>query len=208
MARYKGPVCKLCRRARMKLYLKGTRCDSPKCAIERRPYPPGEHGRIRPRESEYSLQLHEKQKARRIYGVLERQFRGYYEEASRAKGVTGTRLLQLLETRLDNVVYRGGLSMSRQQARQFVNHGHFQVNGKKLDIPSYHVRAGDVVEVRPKSRSVGRIVEAAAFAAGRQIPDWLRFEAGELRINVEREPSRDEIDIPVQEQMIVELYSK
>ena len=192
----------------MKLFLKGTRCEGPKCAIERRPYPAGEHGRMRPRQSEYSIQLREKQKARRIYGVLERQFRGYYENAARSKGITGTRLLQLLETRLDNVVYRGGLAMSRDQARQFVNHGHFQVNGRKVGIPSYHVKAGDVVEVRQKSRSVGRIVESAAFASGRTIPAWLRLEAGELRINVEREPDRTEIDVPVQEQMIVELYSK
>lgn len=192
----------------MKLFLKGTRCDGPKCAIERRPYPPGEHGRGRVKESEYLLQLREKQKTRRIYGVLERQFRGYYEEAARSKGVTGTMLLQLLETRLDNAVYRGGLSMSRQQARQFVNHGHFQVNGRKVDIPSYRVKPGDVIEVRPRSRSVGRIVEAAAFASGRSIPEWLRLEPGELRITVEREPTRDLIDVPVQEQMIVELYSK
>lgn len=192
----------------MKLFLKGTRCDGPKCAIERRPYPPGEHGRGRVKESEYLLQLREKQKTRRIYGVLERQFRGYYEEAARSKGVTGTMLLQLLETRLDNAVYRGGLSMSRQQARQFVNHGHFQVNGRKVDIPSYRVKPGDVIEVRPRSRSVGRIVEAAAFASGRSIPEWLHLEPGELRITVEREPTRDLIDVPVQEQMIVELYSK
>lgn len=192
----------------MKLYLKGTRCESPKCAIERRPYPPGEHGRGRIKESEYLLQLREKQKARRIYGIREKQFRGYYEKAARAKGVTGTLLLQLLETRLDNVVFRGGLSMSRNQARQFVNHGHFQVNGNKVDIPSYRVKPGDVVEVRPRSRSVGRIVEAAAYAAGRTIPDWLQLSAGDLRINVAAEPARESIDIPVQETMIVELYSK
>lgn len=154
------------------------------------------------------LQLREKQKARRIYGVLEKQFRRYYQEATRAKGITGTRLLQLLEMRLDNVVYRGGLAMSRDQARQFVNHGHFQVNGKKVNIPSYHLKPGDVVEVRQKSRTVGRIVESAAFAAGRQIPEWLSLEPGELRITVLREPERDIIDVPVQEQMIVELYSK
>jgi len=154
------------------------------------------------------LQLREKQKARRIYGVLEKQFRRYYQEATRAKGITGTRLLQLLEMRVDNVVYRGGLAMSRDQARQFVNHGHFQVNGKKVDIPSYHLKPGDVVEVRQKSRTVGRIVESAAFAAGRQIPEWLNLEPGELRITVLREPERDIIDVPVQEQMIVELYSK
>ncbi|HEY2667214.1 MAG TPA: 30S ribosomal protein S4 [Actinomycetota bacterium] len=208
MARYTGPVCRLCRRERMKLFLKGTRCMGPKCAIERRPYPPGQHGRGRIKESEYLVQLREKQKARRIYGVLEKQFRGYYEEATRAKGVTGTRLLQLLELRLDNVVYRGGLAMSRDQARQFVTHGHFQVNGRKVDIPSYRVKAGDVVAVRERSRSVGRIVEAAAFAAGRHVPDWLILEAGELKISVVSEPARELIDVPVQEQMIVELYSK
>jgi small subunit ribosomal protein S4 len=208
MARYTGPVCRLCRRERMKLFLKGTRCMGPKCAIERRPYPPGQHGRGRIKESEYLVQLREKQKARRIYGVLEKQFRGYYEEATRAKGVTGTRLLQLLELRLDNVVYRGGLAMSRDQARQFVTHGHFQVNGRKVDIPSYRVKAGDVVAVRERSHSVGRIVEAAAFAAGRHIPDWLILEAGELKISVVSEPAREVIDVPVQEQMIVELYSK
>jgi len=208
MARYTGPVCRLCRRERMKLFLKGTRCMGPKCAIERRPYPPGQHGRGRIKESEYLVQLREKQKARRIYGVLEKQFRRYYEEATRAKGVTGTRLLQLLELRLDNVVYRGGLAMSRDQARQFVTHGHFQVNGRKVDIPSYRVKATDVVQVRTKSRSVGRIVEAAAFAAGRHIPEWLILEAGELQISVVSEPAREVIDVPVQEQMIVELYSK
>lgn len=211
MARYKGPVCRLCRREGMKLFLKGTRCEGPKCAIERRPFPAGDHGRIRSmrsRNSEYSLQLREKQKARRIYGVLEKQFRGYYEKASRAKGVTGVRLLQLLEMRLDNVVYRGGLAMSRQQARQFVTHGHFQVNGKKVNIPSFQVKVGDVVEVRERSRSVGRIVEAAAYSSGRPSPAWLNIEPAELRISILREPDRGDIDIPVQEQMIVELYSK
>jgi small subunit ribosomal protein S4 len=208
MARYTGPVCKLCRREGMKLFLKGVRCESPKCAIERRPFPAGEHGRGRVKESEYLVQLREKQKARRIYGILEQQFRRYYEEASRAKGITGVRLLQFLELRLDNVVYRGGLAMSRSQARQFVRHGHFMVNGRKVDIPSYRVREGDVVEVRQRSKSVGRIVEAAAYSSGRSIPSWLRLEAGELRITVEREPTRDQIDVPVQEQMIVELYSK
>jgi small subunit ribosomal protein S4 len=203
-----NPVCRLCRRERLKLYLKGTKCDSPKCPIERRPYPPGEHGRGRIKESEYLTQLREKQKARRIYGLRERQFRLYYDKATRAKGVTGTRLLQTLETRLDNVVYRGGLAMSRPQARQFVNHGHFQVNGKKVDIPSYQVKPGDVVEVGERARSVGRIVEAAAYAANRTIPDWLSLAAGELRITVLAEPAREMIDVPVQEQMIVELYSK
>jgi small subunit ribosomal protein S4 len=192
----------------MKLFLKGVRCEGPKCAIERRPFPAGEHGRGRVKESEYRVQLREKQKARRIYGVLEQQFRRYYEEASRAKGITGFRLLQILELRLDNIVYRGGLAMSRSQSRQFVRHGHFTVNGRKVDIPSYRVREGDVIDVRPRSKSVGRIVEAAAYSSGRAIPSWLRLEAGELKITVEREPTRDEIDVPVQEQMIVELYSK
>ena len=204
-----SPDCRLCRRERMKLFLKGTKCEGPKCPIERRPYPPGEHGRGRIKESEYLIQLREKQKARRIYGVRERQFRGYYAKATRAKGVTGTLLLQLLETRLDNVVYRGGLAMSRDQARQFVSHGHFQVNGQKVDVPSFHVKPGSVVEVRERSRSVGRIVEAAAYAAAsRVIPDWLRLEPGDLRITMLDEPTREMIDIPVQEQMIVELYSK
>ena len=203
------PVCRLCRRERVKLFLKGTRCDGPKCAIERRPYPPGEHGRGRIKESEYLGQLREKQKARRIYGVLEKQFRGYYKEAARAKGITGTRLLQLLEMRLDNVVFRGGLAMSRNQARQFVTHGHFQVNGKKVDIPSYRVKPGDVVEVRERSRSVGRIVEAAAYTTGSKVvPEWLALEAGELKIGVLTEPAREQIELPIQEQMIVELYSK
>lgn len=201
-------VCRLCRRERVKLFLKGTRCESPKCAIERRPYPPGEHGRGRVKESEYLIQLREKQRARRIYGVREKQFRLYYQKASKAKGVTGARLLQLLESRLDNVIYRGGLAMSRAQARQFVTHGHFQVDGKKVDRPSFQVRPGSKVEVRQRSRSVGRIVEAAAYASGRPIPDWLNLEAGELRISVLSEPAREMIDVPVQEQMIVELYSK
>lgn len=202
------PVCRLCRRERMKLFLKGTKCETPKCPIERRPYPPGEHGRGRIKESEYLIQLREKQKARRIYRIRERQFRHYYERAAREKGITGTRLLQLLEMRLDNVIYRGSLGLSRDEARQFVSHGHFQVNGRKVDIPSYQLKPGDVVEVRPGSRQVGRIVEAAAYAAGRSIPDWLRLEAGELRITVLDTPPREAIDVPVQEQMIVELYSK
>jgi len=201
MARYTGPITRKSRRLRTDL-VGGDQ------AFEKRPYPPGQHGRARIKESEYLLQLQEKQKARFTYGVMEKQFRRYYEEATRAKGVTGTRLLQLLELRLDNVVYRGGLAMSRDQARQFVTHGHFQVNGRKVDIPSYRVKAGDVVAVRERSRSVGRIVEAAAFAAGRHIPEWLILEAGELKISVVSEPARGVIDVPVQEQMIVELYSK
>lgn len=202
------PVCRLCRRERIKLFLKGTKCETPKCPIERRPYPPGEHGRGRIKESEYLIQLREKQKARRIYRIREKQFRHYYERAAREKGITGTRLLQMLEMRLDNVIYRGSLGLSRDEARQFVSHGHFQVNGQKVDIPSYQLKPGDVVEARRGSRQVGRIVEAAAYAAGRSIPDWLRLEPGELRITVLEQPSREVIDVPVQEQMIVELYSK
>ena len=204
-----NPVCRLCRRERMKLFLKGTKCESPKCPVDRRPYPPGQHGRGRIKESEYLIQLREKQKARRYYRIREKQFRNYYQAAARAKGITGTKLLQLLESRLDNVVYRGGLAMSRDQARQFVNHGHFQVNGRKVDIPSYQVKPGDKVEVRERSRSVGRLVEAAAYSAqNRSIPDWLALEAGDLRISVNQEPSREAIDAPVTEQLIVELYSK
>src|SRR6267378_8103607 len=164
MARYTGPDCKLCRREKTKLYLKGAKCDSPKCPIEIRPYPPGEHGRNRPKESEYLLQVREKQKARRIYGVLERQFHNYYEEATRKRGKTGEVLLQILESRLDNIVYRGGFAKSRDMARQVVKHGHFLVNGKKVDIPSYRVREHDIVQLREKSREMTPFVVAQAEA--------------------------------------------
>jgi small subunit ribosomal protein S4 len=208
MARDTGPDCKLCRRERMKLYLKGVKCESPKCPIERRPYPPGEHGRGRIKESEYLLQLREKQKARRIYGIMERQFRGYYTTAAQKKGITGEELLRLLETRLDNVVYRGGFANSRDQARQLVRHKHFQVNGRTVNIPSYRVRPGDVVQVREKSRGLIPVQEAAQLAEGRVIPPWLDLNRGELSITVTDLPSRQMIDTPVQEQLIVELYSK
>ena len=208
MARYTGPVCRLCRRERMKLFLKGTRCMGPKCAIERRPYPPGQHGRGRIKESEYLVQLREKQKARRIYGVLEKQFRRYYEEATHAKGVTGTRLLKLLELRLDNVVYRGGLAMSRDQARQFVTHGHFQVNGRKVDIPSYSVKEGDVVTVIGRTQKNPTIEHAMEEVKGRGIPDWLSFDANTITGRIKSVPTREQINLPVQEQLIVELYSK
>ena len=201
MARYTGPMTKKSRRLGVDL----VGGDS---AYERRPYPPGQHGRGRIKESEYLLQLREKQKARYTYGILEKQFHNYYTEASRRAGKTGDNILQLLECRLDNVVYRAGFARTRRHARQLVVHGHFQVNGRKVDIPSYRVKAGDVVAVRERSRSVGRIVEAAAFAAGRHIPEWLILEAGELKISVVSEPARGVIDVPVQEQMIVELYSK
>ncbi len=208
MARYTGPDCRLCRRERMKLYLKGKRCETPKCAIERRPYPPGEHGRARIKESEYLMQLREKQKARRIYGVLERQFRNYYAAAARQQGITGENLLRLLETRLDNVVFRAGLALSRDQARQLVRHGHFQVNGRKLNIPSARIRKGDVVAVREKSRSLIPVQEAIQMAEGRVIPAWLDVSKDDVSVTVNDLPMRQMIDTPVQEQLIVELYSK
>jgi small subunit ribosomal protein S4 len=208
MARYTGPDCKLCRRERQKLYLKGTRCESPKCAIERRPYPPGEHGRARIKESEYLTQLREKQKARRIYGVLERQFRGYYQSAATQEGITGENLLRLLETRLDNAVYRAGLSTSRDQARQLVRHRHFQVNGRIVSIPSFRVRPGDVIEVRERSRNLLPVQEAVQLSESKVIPPWLDVDTRGLRITVRDLPGRAMIDTPVQEQLIVELYSK
>jgi small subunit ribosomal protein S4 len=208
MARYTGPDCKLCRRERQKLYLKGTRCEGPKCAIERRPYPPGEHGRGRIRESEYLLQLREKQKARRIYGVLERQFRNYYQEASRQSGLTGENLLILLETRLDNVLYRGGLSRSRDEARQLVRHRHIQVNGRTVNIPSYRARVGDVITVRERSRNIVPILGSLELLGMRNQPGWVSLDQNKLQVSVLDLPSRGQIDVPVQEQLIVELYSK
>jgi small subunit ribosomal protein S4 len=208
MARYTGPDCKLCRRERQKLYLKGTRCEGPKCAIEKRPYPPGEHGRGRIKESEYLHQLREKQKARRIYGVLEKQFRNYYKEASRQQGLTGENLLVLLESRLDNVVYRGGLARSRDEARQMVRHRHFQVNDRTVNIPSYRVRPGDVVTVRERARNIVPILGSLELFGMRQIPGWLSTDRTKLQISVLDRPVRSQIDVPVQEQLIVELYSK
>ena len=208
MARYTGPDCKRCRREKMKLFLKGAKCDSPKCPIEIRPYPPGEHGRNRPKESEYLLQTREKQKARRIYGVLERQFHGYYEEASRRRGKTGENLLEILESRLDNVVYRAGFAKSRDMARQLVRHGHFLVNGKKVDIPSYQVTENDIVEVTPKSLELTPLIVARAEAGERQVPAWLEVIPDKMRVLVHALPARTQIDTQVQEQLIVELYSK
>jgi small subunit ribosomal protein S4 len=192
----------------MKLYLKGKRCETPKCAIERRPYPPGEHGRGRLRESEYLFQLREKQKARRIYGVLERQFRGYYQAATRQKGITGETLLQLLERRLDNAVYRGGFASSRDQARQMVKHRHFQVNGRTVTVPSYRVRPGDEIQVRDRSRNLLPIREAIQVSESRVIPAWLEVDGEELVIRITGHPTRQMIDTPVREQLIVELYSR
>jgi small subunit ribosomal protein S4 len=208
MARYTDADCKLCRRERMKLYLKGTRCESPKCAIERRPYPPGEHGRARIKESEYLMQLREKQKARRIYGLMERQFRNYYEKAARQRGITGENLLRLLETRLDNVVFRSGLAASRDQARQLVLHRHVQVNGRIVNVPSFRLRPGDTVQIREKSRRLIPVNESLQLAQGRIIPPWLTVDPGEYSVVVSDLPERTMIDTPVQEQLIVELYSK
>jgi small subunit ribosomal protein S4 len=208
MARYTGADCKLCRREKMKLFLKGAKCDSPKCPIEARPYPPGEHGRNRPKESEYLLQIREKQKARRIYGILERQFAGYYVEASRTRGRTGEALLQILESRLDNVVYRAGFAKSRDMARQLVRHGHITVNGRKVDIPSYRVTENDIVEVASKSQEMTPFVVAKAEAGERQVPAWLEVIPDKMRILVHTLPARAQIDTQVQEQMIVEYYSK
>ena len=192
----------------MKLFLKGSKCESPKCPIEIRPYPPGEHGRGRTKDSEYLLQLREKQKARRVYGVLEKQFRGYYEEANRKTGKTGEVLLQILESRLDNVVYRAGFAPSRDAARQLVRHGHFLVNGWKVDIPSYRVGAGDIIDVREKSRELTPFVIARELAGSRPVPAWLEVLTNRMRILVHSLPARQVIDTPVQEQLIVELYSK
>ena len=207
MARYTEAVCRLCRRERMKLFLKGPKCDTMKCPIERKPYPPGEHGRGRIRESEYMLQLREKQKARRIYGVLERQFRNRYAEANRQAGITGETLLRMLELRLDNVVYRANFAASRNQARQFVRHGHVLVNGKRMSIPSAQVKRGDVIEISPKAKNF-IVIRHNADTIDRAVPMWLEATAGELKATVRDLPLREQIDVPVREQLIVELYSK
>lgn len=201
MARYTGPRHKACRRARTPL------CQSKKCPVDRRPYPPGQHGRGRIRESDYLVQLREKQKLRAMYGVLEKQFRLYYEEAARRSGITGDTLLELLEQRLDNVVWRSGLTATRPQARQLVNHGHFRVNGKKVDIPSYQVRPGDVVTIKEQSHDL-LIVQHSVDTQDRVVPDWISVNAGERKVVVNDHPRRDQIDTAINEQLIVELYSK
>ena len=209
MARYIGPVCRLCRREGMKLFLKGERCYTDKCAIEKRNVPPGQHGRARrAKMAGYGVQLREKQKVKRTYGVLESQFRRYFEAADRQKGVTGELLLQMLERRLDNVVYRLGFATSRAQARQLVRHGHFTVNGRKVDIPSYAVRSGDTVTLRSASSQNPTIQHAMEEVKGRGIPAWLAFDAAALAGRISQLPTREQINLPVQEQLIVELYSK
>jgi len=209
VARYREPVCRLCRREGMKLFLKGERCLGDKCAIERRNFPPGQHGKDRrPRMLGYGLQLREKQKLRRIYGILEDQFRHYFEKAAVRKGITGDLLLQFLERRLDNVVYRMGLATSRAQARQSVRHGHFQVNGRKVNIPSFLVKPGDAVEVRQGSRENPSLL-ASREATGRQtVPPWIEVDRENLRARILTNPQRQDISVPIQEQLIVELYSK
>ena len=209
MARYAGPVCRLCRREGMKLFLKGERCHAEKCAVERRNVPPGHHGKGRKAKLQgYGLQLREKQRVKRMYGVLERQFRRYFHEADRRKGITGETLLQLLESRLDNVVYRLGFAASRPQARQLVRHGHFLVNGRRADVPSYSLRAGDRVSVKPGSAGNKAIAYAREEVKGRGVPEWLDLDAGGQEGRFAAIPTREQLNLPVQEQLIVELYSK
>ncbi|NMA66696.1 MAG: 30S ribosomal protein S4 [Clostridiaceae bacterium] len=208
MARYTDASCKLCRREGQKLFLKGERCYTNKCAIVRRPYAPGQHGAQRSKLSEYGIQLREKQKAKRFYGLLESQFRKYFEIANRKSGITGENLLQLLESRLDNVVYRLGFGSTRAEARQLVTHGHFEVNGKKLNIPSYIVKVGDEIAVREKSRKSPRFKEILDMTGSKVVPQWLEVDQENLKGKVVALPAREDIDLNVQEQLIVELYSK
>lgn len=209
MARYLGSVCRLCRREGLKLFLKGDRCYTDKCAIEKRAYPPGAHGtNFRRKVSEYGLQLREKQKVKRLYGVLEKQFRRLFAEASRRKGMTGENLLKLLECRLDNIVYRIGFAASRSEARQVVRHGHILLNGKKADIPSIQIKSGDVVAVREKSRGNAQIVSALEAALRKGTSSWLEVDAKSLSGKMTDEPKREELTLPIQEQLIVELYSR
>ena len=206
MARDRSPKCKKCRREGIKLFLKGERCLTEKCSIERRSYPPGEHGRGRIKQSEYLLQLREKQKARRYYGILEKQFRNYYENAARQQGITGDRLLQMLELRLDNVVYRLGFAASRAQARQIIRHGHFKVNGGRVDIPSYRLRRDDIISLKPQSPVEQVVRDATDLTAS--VPAWLEADHDNLSARVLKTPERIDIDAPIEEQLIVELYSK
>lgn len=208
MARYTDSVCRQCRREGQKLFLKGDRCYSAKCAIDRRPTPPGQHGAGRRKVSEYGTQLREKQKTRRAYGVLESQFRKYYEKAAREKGITGENMLRMLEQRLDNVVYRLGYGDSRPQARQFVNHGHVRVNGNKVDIPSYQVSVGDVITVKERSRDIERLKDLRENGLGRPVPKWLELDAANLTGKIVALPEREDIDLSIAEHSIVELYSR
>ena len=208
MARYIGPVCRLCRREGIKLFLKGERCYTDKCAIERRSYPPGQHGQGRSKSTEYSLQLREKQKLKRIYGVLERQFRRVFALAERRRGITGENLLLLLESRLDNMIYRMGFAPSRSEARQLVRHGHFLINQRRVTIPSYFVKPGDEILVRESSRKIVRIQESLELAQRRGVPEWLEVNKDTFAVRVRALPTRAELTLPINEQLIVELYSK
>lgn len=208
MARYRESACRLCRREGLKLFLKGDRCYSEKCAFERRSYAPGEHGQIRKKHSDYGVQLRAKQKLKRMYGLLEKQFRGYFEKADRQKGITGTNLLLFLERRLDNMVFRMGFANSRNEARQLVRHNHFLVSGKPVNIPSFLVRVGDDIQVREGSRKVERIQEALETVARRGVPSWIELDKDNFKGTVKILPVRDELTMPVQEQLVVELYSK
>ena len=208
MARYTGPSCRLCRRENMELFLKGERCYTDKCAIKRRNYPPGQHGQGRSKVSDYGVQLREKQKVRRIYGVLEKQFRSFFERAERMKGVTGENLLFLMERRLDNIVYRLGFAASRTEARQLIRHGHFTLNGRKVNIPSIQLKAGDVIELREKSRKIASINDSLEAVVRRGIPQWLELDRDAFKGSLKGLPVREDITTPIQEQLIVELYSK
>ncbi|MBK5092223.1 MAG: 30S ribosomal protein S4 [Actinobacteria bacterium] len=207
MARYTDAVCKLCRREKTKLFLKGDRCMTDRCSVERRTFPPGEHGRRRVKESDYLLQLREKQKTRRVYGIMERQFRSYYRQALREKGKTGENLIRILESRLDNVVYRAGFASSRKQARQLVNHGHVTVNGKKVDIASYQVNEGHIVAIAAKNKGLDA-VKAALSGIQREVPGWLQVDKKKLEAIVVERPAGESIDVPIRDEMIVELYSR
>ncbi|HEX9143456.1 MAG TPA: 30S ribosomal protein S4 [Candidatus Binatia bacterium] len=208
MARYTDSVCRLCRRENLKLFLKGERCYTDKCAIERRNYPPGQHGQARPKFSEYSIQLREKQKVKRIYGLLENQFRRTFAAAARTKGITGEALLVLLERRLDNVTYRLGFASSRAEARSLVRHGHVLVNGKKINIPSYSVRVSDVISVKERSRQMGRVLTAMEAVQRRGVPEWAELDRDNFTGRIKLLPSRSDITMPINEKLIVELYSK
>ena len=208
MARYRESTCRLCRREGLKLFLKGDRCYSEKCAFERRGYAPGDHGQLRKKFSDYGVQLREKQKLKRMYGLLEKQFRGYFEKADRQKGITGSNLLIFLERRLDNMVFRMGFANSRTEARQLVRHNHFLVSGKPVNIPSYLIKLGDEVQVREGSRKIERILEAMGTVARRGVPQWLEIDKANFRGVLKTLPTREELTMPVREQLVVELYSK
>ena len=208
MARYTGSVCKFCRREKLKLFLKGDRCYTEKCSVDRRPYPPGVHGQGRTKFSSYGVQLREKQKVKRIYGLMERQFRITFDRAARMKGIKGENLLLLLERRLDNMVYRMGFARTRREARQLVHHGHFRVNGKRVNVPSALLRVGDVVEVRERSRKMAMLADSLDAIERRGLPAWIELDRAKMQATVKAFPSREDITMPIQEQMIVELYSK